>query len=65
MNTNTILLMFAIVAAFGVVMATVTAVLPILQQAHAIRGPGKLCKPEGTGTGQRPLAPPCSHGLSE
>jgi hypothetical protein len=57
--------MFAIVAAFGVVMATVTAVLPRLQQAHAIRGPGKLCKPEGTGTGQRPLAPPCSHGLSE
>jgi hypothetical protein len=61
MNTNTILLVFAIVAAFGVVMATAAA-LPILQQAQAA-GPGTACKPGDAGTGQRPQFIPCKHTL--
>jgi hypothetical protein len=39
MNTNTTLLMFAVVAAFGLVMATL--VLPVVPQASAARPPGK------------------------
>jgi hypothetical protein len=35
MNANTMLIMFAVIAAFGVVMATV-AVLPIIPQANAL-----------------------------
>jgi hypothetical protein len=56
MNTNTILLVFAIVAAFGVVMATATALLPILQQAQA---QGPACRPPDAGSGQKPTFIPC------
>ena len=34
-NNNTTLIMFAVLAAFGLVMAT-SAVLPVIQQAHAL-----------------------------
>jgi hypothetical protein len=36
-NNNTALIVFAVIAAFGLVMATV-AVLPIVPQAHAGKG---------------------------
>jgi hypothetical protein len=39
-NSNTTLIMFAVIAAFGLVMATV-AVLPIVQQAQAVQPPSK------------------------
>ena len=35
MNTNTALVMFAVIAAFGVMMIAAT-ILPIVQQAHAV-----------------------------
>ena len=41
-NTNTVLIMFAVLAAFGLVMATV-AVLPIMQQANAALRVKKDC----------------------
>jgi hypothetical protein len=39
MNSNTALIMFAVIAAFGV--ATATVVIPILNEAHAIAVPAK------------------------
>ena len=38
MNTNTELIVFAVIAAFSLVMATVVTVLPIIQQAHGQGG---------------------------
>ncbi len=55
--------MFAIVAAFGVVMATATALLPILQQAHALNPYCIPGPPAGAGGGGKPLSPPtCARG---
>ena len=46
-----------VVAAFGIVMATV-AVLP---QANALIILHRVCKPSGAGTGEKPdLPPPCA-----
>lgn len=51
MNTNTTLLMFAVLAAFGVMMAT-AAILPSVQQAHAVTRIHKDCN-------NVPHPPPC------
>jgi hypothetical protein len=37
---NTALIMFAVLAVFGIVMATATVLLPLIQQAHAKGQPG-------------------------
>ena len=36
MNANTALTIFAVLAAFGLVMATAAVILPIVQQANAV-----------------------------
>ena len=43
MNSNTTLIMFAVIAAFG--LATATLVVPVVHQAHALTG--KECQEMG------------------
>jgi hypothetical protein len=47
MNSNTTLIMFAVIAAFG--LATATLVVPVVHQAHAFTG--KECKDQGYARG--------------
>jgi hypothetical protein len=42
-SKNAALIMFAVIAAFGLVMATAAVWLPIIQQAHAKGKPGEVC----------------------
>jgi hypothetical protein len=51
MNTNTILLMFSVLAAFGLVAATL--VVPIVPQAHA-QGKAPECPPQSPRGGGNP-----------
>jgi hypothetical protein len=57
MNTNTALIMFAVIAAFG--MATATVVMPILNEAHAAGKPAFAPRcGQGCGQFNHPSGPP-------